>query len=211
MTVDQRIGERFRELEEIGKRVPLDSGGYMIQRDWHAWLASAIQLVTSVFGGNSPHARILQKCAGAEFAQAYLLDQALGAFSAARSDYQAGLAKNLRTEIAGEIFGDFVLLAKAALAENQVSVAGVLACAALEDALKRYAGLSGLKVGDADMQQVVNALKGAGLVGGAQKTLLDSMPKIRDWAMHANWDKLTPADVGSVIGFVEQFIVEKFS
>jgi hypothetical protein len=61
------------------------------------------------------------------------------------------------------------------------------------------------------MQQVVNALKGAGLVSGAQKSLLDTMPKIRDRAMHANWDKLTAADVGSVIGFVEQFMISKFS
>ncbi len=134
------------------------------------------------------------------------MDQALGALDGAESDYQAGLATSLRIEVAGEIFGDFVMLAKAALAENHVSVAAVLACAALEDALKRYARSSGLNVDDADMQQVVNALKGAGLVGGAQKTMLDAMPKIRDWAMHANWDKLTAADAGSVIGFVEQFV-----
>ena len=36
------------------------------------------------------------------------------------------------------------------------------------------------------MQQVVNALKAAGVVTGAQKTLLDSMPKIRGYAMHVN-------------------------
>jgi len=29
--------------------------------------------------------------------------------------------------------------------------------------------------------------------------------KIRDYAMHANWDKLSPEDVNSMIGFVEQF------
>jgi hypothetical protein len=30
------------------------------------------------------------------------------------------------------------------------------------------------------------------------------MPKIRNLAMHANGDKITPPDVSSVIGFVEQ-------
>ena len=99
----------------------------------------------------------------------------------------------------------------AALAEGAKDVAAVLACAALEDALKRLALLNNLEVSDKTMQDVVNALKAKGLVGGAQKSLLDTMPKIRDYAMHANWDKITPQDVGSVIGFVEQLLLVKFS
>lgn len=89
-------------------------------------------------------------------------------------------------------------------------MAAVLACAALEDALKRFAESNGLNVNDKVMQEVVNALKAKGLVTGAQKSLLDSMPKIRDYAMHANWDKITAQDVGSVIGFVEQFLLSHF-
>ena len=99
----------------------------------------------------------------------------------------------------------------AALAEGAKDVAAVLACAALEDALKRLALLNNLEVSDKTMQDVVNALKAKGLVGGAQKSLLDTMPKIRDYTMHANWDKITPQDVGSVMGFVEQLLLVKFS
>ena len=55
------------------------------------------------------------------------------------------------------------------------------------------------------------ALKAKGLVSGAHKSLLDTMPKIRDYAMHANWTKITEPDVSSVIGFVEQFLLSKFS
>ena len=36
------------------------------------------------------------------------------------------------------------------------------------------------------------------------------MPKIRDYAMHANWDKLSDTDVSSIIGFVEQFLLTSF-
>ncbi len=205
------MAKRFAELAAAGQALGTDTGGYIVQRPWHSWLARALQLVISGFGNASPHARVLQKCAAVELPTAYLLDQALGVFDAARSDYDAGMSANLRTEISGEVLGDFIALAKAALAENQVSVAAVLACAALEDALKRYARTSGLNVDDAGIQHVVNALKAAGLVGGAQKTMLDAMPKIRDWAMHANFEKLTAADAGSVIGFVEQFVASKFS
>jgi hypothetical protein len=60
------------------------------------------------------------------------------------------------------------------------------------------------------MQEVINALKAKGLVAGPQKSLLDSRPKVRDAAMHADWQKITPQDVGSVIGYVEQFLLTHF-
>jgi hypothetical protein len=112
--------------------------------------------------------------------------------------------------ITGEIFGDFVSAAKASLSEGHHTVAAVLASAALEDALKRLAAANGLDIAGKTMKEVVNALKAKGLVSGAQKSLLGSMPTVRNYAMHAEWDKLTPQDAGSVIGFVEQFLLTHF-
>src|SRR5881398_428462 len=77
----------------------------------------------------------------------------------------------------------------------------VSSCAALEDTLKRFGRLSGVDVDDKVLQEVIAALKSKGLVSGAQKSLLDVMPKIRDFAMHANWSKIQDADVRSVLGF----------
>ena len=134
-----------------------------------------------------------------------------GIFLAAKADYEGGYAFRVEALISGEIYGDFVALSKNALAEGSKDVAAVLACAALEDALKRFALMNGLDVSNKVMQEVVRTLKSKGLVGGAQKTLLDTMPKIRDYAMHANWDKITAQDVGSVLGFVEQLLLAKFS
>jgi hypothetical protein len=118
---------------------------------------------------------------------------------------------NIQMSFSGEIFGDFVSAAKAALDEGNHTVAAVLACAALEDALKRYATSKGLVVDNKTMDEVVNALKSQGLVSGPQKSLLSAMPKIRNHAMHADWEKLTPQDAGSVIGFVEQFLLSNFA
>lgn len=87
----------------------------------------------------------------------------------------------------------------------------VLACAALEDALKRYAMVNGLTVDGKTMSDEVNTLRGASLVGGAQKSLLDTMPKIRNMAMNGEWAKVIAPDVASVLGFVEHFLLSKFS
>jgi hypothetical protein len=96
------------------------------------------------------------------------------------------------------------------LDEGHKDVAAVLASAALEDCLKRYAAANGIDVDRKTMQDVVGALKAKGLVSGAQKTLLESMPKVRDYSMHANWSKVSAADVGSIIGFVETFLLTHF-
>ena len=61
------------------------------------------------------------------------------------------------------------------------------------------------------MSQVINALKSKGLVSGASKSLLDSMPRVRNAALHAEWDKISEPDVNSVIGFVERFLLINFS
>jgi len=138
------------------------------------------------------------------------LNAARGVFSAAMEDYQGGYFVSLSNAISGELFGDFVQLAKRCLAEGSKDAAAVIACAALEDALKRYVSSKGIDVQDRTMQEVVNAMKSEGLISGAQKSLLDAMPKVRNYAMHADWNKIRSEDVSSVIGFVEQFLILHF-
>ena len=132
-------------------------------------------------------------------------------FLAAKNDFDGGYVFNVDLRVSGEVFSDFVVLAKHALSEGHKDVAAVLASAALEDALKRFALVNDLSVEGQTMQEVINALKSKGLVAGAQKSLLDAMPKIRNYALHANWDKISETEVSSVIGFVEQFLLSKFS
>jgi hypothetical protein len=215
MSIDATITKRFVELEAQMNtlRSHVDDSGFRKYNiaEWQQWATSVKNIIRAAFGEDSPHyenfAAFYEKCKGWDDD----VDALKGIFRGAKADYDGGYAFSVQATISGEIYGDFVALAKTSLAEGAKDVAAVLACAALEDALKRFALMNGLPVSDKGMQEVVNALKAKGLVGGAQKTLLDTMPKVRDYAMHANWDKITPQDVGSVIGFVEQFLLAKFS
>ncbi len=113
-------------------------------------------------------------------------------------------------EMTKELFGDFLNLAKESLKEGYKDVAAVLASASLEDSLKRFAKDNNRNLENENMSIVVNALKSKDLVSGATNSLLDTVPKLRDYAMHANWEKITSEDVGSIIGFVEQFLIQHF-
>lgn len=179
--------------------------------NWKKWATSAENLIRAVFGTESPHyvnfAKELEACQGYDN-EVHALQ---GIFQSARESFEGGYVFDVELTVSGEIFGDFVVLAKQALSEKQKDVAAVLAAAALEDALKRYANANGLKVDDATMQEVIGAMKSKGLVSGARKSLLDAMPRFRNSAMHAEWGKVTEPDVSSVIGFVEQFLLTEFS
>ena len=210
MSVDETIRKRFSELErQYFQRNAHEPG----EDHWEQWATSVLNLLHNAFGNRSIHARLFEENYQRSRIRpvSWSLEQARGIFLAAKSDYEGGYIFTLERNLIGEIVGDFVALAKAALGEGHKDVAAVLASAALEDALKRYAREQGLTVDDQVMQAVVSALKSKGLVSGAQKSLLDTMPKLRDYAMHANWDKLTPESVGGMIGFVEQFLLSHFS
>ena len=214
--VNKMFARRFNELQEQFTKLPnyvngSGSGLHYLTGDWRGWATSTQSLLLAVFRESSPqYQNFLKQYATSHMASASV--QALfGMFLAAKNDFDGGYVFNVDLRVSGEVFSDFVVLAKHALSEGHKDVAAVLASAALEDALKRFALVNDLSVEGQTMQEVINALKSKGLVAGAQKSLLDAMPKIRNYALHANWDKISETEVSSVIGFVEQFLLSKFS
>jgi hypothetical protein len=214
-SIDENIKQRFAQLAEQGSLVPVagrDSRSADAEA-FYAWAASVLHLLHGVFGPESPHFVSFEnelKAISNNYVTERHFQACRGIFLGAKSDVDGGYLFNLQATLAGEIFGDLVTAARAALADGNHAVASVLACAALEDALKRFAASNGLATEGKTMDEVVNALKSKGLVAGAQKSLLSALPKIRNAAMHAEWEKLTPQDAGSVIGYVEQFLLSHF-
>lgn len=215
--IQDSVISRFNELQLQSTRMPVSSeDGYSLNasnKEFYAWANSALTLIQGTFGSDSPHFMHFEseiKSISNNYVTSSKLDALTGMFLGAKSDVDGGHLYNIQASFTGEIFSDFVMSAKQALAEGHNDVACVLACAALEDALKRYASMKELSVENKTLEEVINALKGKGLVSGAQKGLLDAMPRVRNFAMHAEWSKLTPQDAGSVIGFVEQFLLSNF-
>jgi hypothetical protein len=214
MPLHDLIAKRFMELEDFMNEnviVKKDGRDEVNADKWEEWTTSVMNLLERAFGPDSVHARNFRRAyEESTSGWSYNLPKAKGTFLAAKSDFEGGYIFDLDKALSGEILGDFVMLAKAALKDGNKDVAAVLASAALEDAMKRYGRNNGIDVDEKSMHEVVSALKAKGIVSGAQKSLLDTMPKLRNYAMHANWEKLTTEDVGSIIGFVEQFLLSHF-
>lgn len=134
-----------------------------------------------------------------------------GVLQSIKMDIENDLIFNLEKQTIGSVVADFVTLAKTCADEDNKDVAAVLASAALEDSLKRFASLNGLQVDDKEMSEVINALKGKGLLKGPQASVVTSYTKTRNKAFHAEFDKIEMPEVKSLIVFTEEFILKNLS
>jgi len=163
MPISQQLIHPFEELESQLKSINWrrsDGGSVYTSGDqWRRWATSAMHLIHTAFGEKSPHyvnfKAAYDRCVGYEDDFGDLK----GVFLGASSDYREGYVFSVEASISCEVLGDFVAMAKLALAEGHKDVAAVLACAALEDTLKRFARLNGVDVDNKVLQDVVAALK----------------------------------------------------
>ena len=130
-------------------------------------------------------------------------------FLAAKEDYEGGYIFNLKAALTGEIFSDFIAAAQAALDDGYKDVAAVLACAALEDTLKRLAGMHGATQ-VSDMSQAINYLKSQSVLSGGEKRIIETLPDTRNAALHADWGNVSDFQVRTVISAVEPLIAKHF-
>lgn len=212
MTED--ILKRVDELINIGNEVlstkECSQGGYwsISHSKYVGFRSASLSFVERIFGSSHQYCNALNN-----YMQSSSIDSTEAGISilqAAKAEIEGGWLFTVEGQISAEIFADFIALAKEALDDNK-DVAAVLACAALEDALKRVAIKENLDVDDKDMSEVINALKAKGVIKGAQAPIVQSYVKLRNKAFHAEWDKFDKESVSSVVGFTEQFLLTNFS
>ena len=177
MKQDKTVLDRIEYLAKIGGNPgDRDSTRSDLAREVYV---GTLGIASSLYGAKSPQVEAIKdsndRISKHNWSQG-LRDTATilemrGVLRTIRAEIDNGLLDSIRTTVKGEILSDFLLLAQQSLGDSK-DVAAVLACAALEDALKRYAEANGLECDDKEMSDVVNALKARGLVQGAQSKVL---------------------------------------
>jgi hypothetical protein len=137
----------------------------------------------------------------------------IGVLRNLRAEVEADMIR-VRERIAGEVLGDFLIAARAALDDGSpgtVNVAAVLTAAAFEDTLRRIGSeLAGITK-RIRLEHVVTKLKEQGILEGPQVGIAQSYLKFRNDALHADWGKIGRESVSSCLGFVEALLLKHFS
>jgi hypothetical protein len=173
----------------------------------------ATSMLTAFYGAESPQLRqFLDGCAG-KFELA-LIHHALGAIKAADRELKAGLIVNLRVAVAGEVLTELIRLAKDILVdrtEAATHTGGVLVAAAYEGLLRRmgeeFAGVTSRP----KLQDVIAALKDAGVLKGGQVGTAQSYLRFRNDSLHADWNAVDRSQVDSCLVFAESLLLKHFS
>lgn len=201
--------KRFEELIKKGESIPvrtINYSAYVDSEKTQEWLASSINLLELVYG---KHSTLTQRlCAlGSNIVFESNLKAALGTLKAAFEEYKLGYLKGVRREITDELIVDLCLHADQLLAEGYSAPAAVLVAAAVEDCFKRKAEENGIATEDLTLSNYIGSLKSKGVLSGATSKIVSGFPKFRNNAMHADWGKITDAEISSISSFVKQFVL----
>jgi uncharacterized protein YutE (UPF0331/DUF86 family) len=178
-----------------------------------------ISVIENVYGKNSSHIKELLltnnkilaiKYKSVDGRDAQLLKSIIGILSNLNFEIENGLLTSLEKKVSKEILTDFISFSKEQFSKGDLNISSVLICAALEDSLKRIAEINGLDVERKSMAQVVNALKSKGLIQKSVSTLLGNYTELRNRVFHADWESIEKSEIGSLIGFTEQFVKDNF-
>jgi hypothetical protein len=130
------------------------------------------------------------------------------------AEIKSGLIINLRTQVAGEVMAELVGLGREILADGTdpaTNVSAVLIAAAFEDLMRRMGSELAGVVGRPKLEDVVVALKTAGVLNGSEVGIALSYLQFRNHSLHAEWAKVEKSQVQSCIGFIEALLLKHFS
>jgi hypothetical protein len=130
------------------------------------------------------------------------------------AEIESGLIVNIRAQVAGEVMSELVGLGKEILANGTdpaTNVSAVLIAAAFEDLMRRMGSELASVVGRPKLEDVVVALKTAGVLNGSEVGIALSYLQFRNHSLHAEWAKVEKSQVQSCIGFIEALLLKHFS
>ena len=143
-----------------------------------------------------------------------LCRHARGTIINAKAELESGLVGNLRVQVTGEVLTDLVSLGKEILGggtDVEKNVSAVLIAAAFEDLMRRMGAEFAGVVGRPTLQDVITALKDAGVLKGGEIGTAQSFLKFRNDSLHADWANVTRVQVESCTAFVDSMLVKNFS
>lgn len=123
--MNELFARRFQELEASRKLITFVREGeyeYIPDGQWQGWATSTQSLLRAVFGEAEPQyvnfAAAYAVCLTGAYGTANSARSLFHLFTSAKEDFEGGYVFNVDLRVSGEVFGNFVVLARKALDER---------------------------------------------------------------------------------------------
>jgi hypothetical protein len=124
-------------------------------------------------------------------------------------DIDAGLLGDLGNQIRAETFDDFLDHAEFYQKEGRKQEAGVIAGVVFEDTVRQICrDKCGITDKDQKLEDLINTLKGRGVITGQQSKQAKVGSHVRTKATHAQWDEFDLEGVAATIQITKIFLRE---
>ena len=205
----------------LAVKMDADADHYVSSVEAHT---GAVTLATAIYGAEHPQVQLLldivTKVNGLKGGvPRYNHPQIVwpvvqGSLKAMKGDIEAGVISGIERRGSGAVLADMLQLAKDALdarTDGAKNVAAVLAAASFEDTIRKMGEVLASVQERPKLEEVVSALKKAGVLQGASVATAVGFLKFRNDALHADWADLKPDVVSSCISFVDHLLLQHFS
>jgi hypothetical protein len=206
------IEEKIRHLVE--RSAPLTTNSDLPRNGQHkseydGWITEALNIIeVAVPKPNNAYRRSIDKLVERGFLiqNVRSIGQIL---SALLQDIDAGLLGDLGNQIRAETFDDFLDHAEFYQKEGRKQEAGVIAGVVFEDTVRQICrDKCGITDKDQKLEDLINTLKGRGVITGQQSKQAKVGSHVRTKATHAQWDEFDLEGVAATIQITKIFLRE---
>jgi uncharacterized protein YutE (UPF0331/DUF86 family) len=217
----EEIEQRFAELLESGKQliknIPWGSDGslnYWVRDDnipsYQEWLSSCANLLRMVAPHDSHFSEECQRLLTHQDMRsgipATVAQKMFGLVSSAREEWKHGLLRKIEYVVAAETFDEFLDHASLYHKGGKKIEASVLASAVFEDTVKKIAAKNKVASAGQSLEPLIEELVKANILTPVKAKRLKGHAGVRNYALHAEWDKFDIRDVGELINGVREII-----
>lgn len=209
------IKERLQGLVDLGAAVLRSEhegphGGRWVDDVTTArWVASARNLLASVFGCDSAYFEQFDQHTSGNFVAPMQARQGHGVVLAAQADYLAHGLFQVRRLVAAEVFDDLLEQAGHLLSHGYFQAAAVVAGCVLEDAMRKLCTKHGIALPPLPKLDWMNVeLAKRGVYDKLVQKHVTAESDLRNKAAHGKWTELKREDVDAILPWVRRFLVD---
>jgi hypothetical protein len=177
-----------------------------------AWLVAAQNVIHLVFSSSlAPYRKRIDRVLDVE--HGYGIHHAVGEVAAIlralRYDAEKGLLASVASQVAAEIFDDFLDHADAYLKARRKNEAGAVSGIVVEDTIRRICRKNNIPENGVKLDSLISELAARDHLSGIQAKRARAAAHVRTKASHAQWDQFETEDVHATITFTRELIASK--